>query len=251
MIIVTRKEACMGRNGKGWFLIFAVIFLISCAHTASKGGDHPKKQGKIKISKTENQVRSKEPLTAEEELKQGDHLMASGEMMAAIIHYQNALKKDPSLARAHLQMAKAYGKQRKMGLYEKELQEAVRVDPKLAEARYLLASWYFTSGHTKEALAESEVLIKSDPENEKYRLFRVMACDATKDYQKAIEDLEYLTKAHPQKVQYLLSLGGMYRKVGDEGKAREYLQKVKEVAPKSFEANMAEEMLKEGEKEKK
>ncbi|MBW2038712.1 MAG: tetratricopeptide repeat protein [Deltaproteobacteria bacterium] len=238
----------MGRNGKGWFLLFALIFLISCAHTSPEA-ESPRKRGKAR--KGEHQVKAKKPLTAEEELKQGDHHLARGEVMGAVIHYQNALEKDPSLAKAHLQMAKAYGKQRRMGLYEKELQEAVKVDPELAEARYLLASWYFTSGRNKEALAESEVLIKSDPENEKYRLFRVMIYDATKDYKKAIEDLGYLVKVHPQKAQYLLSLGAMYRRAGDEKKARKYLQKVKEVAPKSFEAKMAEEMLQEGKEKKK
>jgi tetratricopeptide (TPR) repeat protein len=242
------KEASMKKTQKSWLLFIVALSLIcSCAHTKTTESEAPKRHGK---AKTEQEVKTQKPLTAEEELKQGDHHLARGEAMVAIVHYQNALQKDPSLARAHLQMARAYGKQNKMDLYEDELKEAIKIDPELAEARYILASWYFTTGRNKEALAESEVLIKSDPENENYRLFRVMTFDATKDYQKAIEELEYLVKVYPQKPQHLLSLGGMYHKIGNEKNAKKYLQKVKEVAPETYEAKMAEEMLQEVEKKK-
>ena len=226
-----------------------VALLCSCAHTTPQGAEKSQKRGAP--AQQTQKAKDQKPRTAEEELKQGDHHLARGDVAVAIAHYQNALQKDPSLARAHLQMAKAYGKQRAMDQYEKELKEALTVDPALDEARYLLASWYFTSGRNKEALAESETLIKSDPANEKYRLFRVMVFDATKEYHKAIDDLAYLVKAHPQKPQYLLSLGGMYRRIGDENKARQYLQKVKEVAPESFEAKMANDMLNEAKEQKK
>jgi Tfp pilus assembly protein PilF len=236
----------MKNVSKGWvFLVVALFLICSCAHTKPMGSGAPGKAGQ-----KQQEEKTQKTLTAEDELKQGDQYLARGEAAAAIVHYQNALKKDPSLARAHLQMAKAYGKQRGMDQYEKELQEALKVDPQLAEARYLLASWYFTSGRTKEALAETETLLKANPENEQYRLFRVMIFDATKEYQKAIADLEFLAKAYPQKAQYLLSLGGMYRKIGNLKKSRQYLNQVKVAAPDSYEAKMAEEMLKE-EKEKK
>ena len=145
----------MGRNKKVWLLIVAVVFLISCAHTTAKEGESPKKQGTVK--KKTQQAKVRKDLTAEEELKQGNHHLARGEDMVAIAHYQNALKKDPSLATAHLQMAKAYGKQRRMPLYEEALQEAIKIDPTLEEAHYILASWYFTSGRNKEALTEAEI----------------------------------------------------------------------------------------------
>ena len=155
----------MKKTQKRWLLFIVALPLIcSCAHTKTTESEAPKRHSK---AKTEQEVKTQKPLTAEEELKQGDYYLARGEMMVAIVHYQNALKKDPSLARAHLQMAKAYGNQRRMGLYEKELQEAIKVDPNLEEAHYILASWYFTSGRNKEALAESEILIKAHPENER------------------------------------------------------------------------------------
>lgn len=237
----------MKKDGKGWVCLIVALFLLcSCAHTRPTGGEAP---GTAKQKQREE--KTQKPLAAEDELKQGDQYLGRGETAVAIVHYQNALKKDPSLAKAHLQMAKAYGKQRTMDQYEKELQEAIKVDPQLAEARYLLASWYFTSGRTKEALAETETLLKAQPDNEQYRLFRVMIFDATKEYKKAIDDLEFLAKAYPQKAQYLLSLGGMYRKIGNAKKSRQYLQQVKVVAPNSYEAKMAEEMLKEGKEKKK
>jgi len=188
---------------------------------------------------------------AYEELKKGDQYFARGEISMAIVYYQKAIEKDPSLAMAHLQLARAYGRQRKMKLYEEELKKAVQIDPKFSEARYILASWYFTTGRGKEALDEVKELIRSDPKNEKYRLFRVMVCEATKEYQKAIEDLKYLLEIHPDKVQYLLSLGGIYRKAGLKEEARECFQKVMKLAPKSFEAKMAQEMLQKMEEGKK
>ena len=93
---------------KEWvFFIGALFLLCSCAHTQPIGSEAT---GKDKQKQQEE--KTQKSLTAEDELKQGDQYLGRGETKVAIDHYQNALKKDPSLARAHLQMAKAYGKQR-------------------------------------------------------------------------------------------------------------------------------------------
>ena len=95
----------------------------------------------------------------------GDEYFKAGKYNEAILQYRNAIQRDPKLAKAHFQLAKAYLATQSFQAAFKELQTTVDLDPGNVEAQLQYASMLLAAKKYDDAKAVVAKVLAADPKN--------------------------------------------------------------------------------------
>ena len=93
----------------------------------------------------------------------GNELFHRGQIDAAVARYHEALKLDPKLATAHLNLAVALARQRDLSGAESEFRQAIALDPDYIKARVLLATLLVQSKRPADAVTELQEALRRQP----------------------------------------------------------------------------------------
>jgi len=199
-------------------------------------------------------------------LERGVQLEQVGRVNDAIAETEEALRLDPGLVKAHINLLILYGRLGDIAKAEEHYQAAVKLNPDhfpdayynhgvllLTEGRLQDAEWAFRKalditptyeaahthlgdllerqGKLAEAAAEYRKALETNPSSRRthFRLGRILVNQ--QKYQEAIEQfLQTTTPVDEETPTYLYALGATYGRAGDRANALRYLRQAKEEA---------------------
>jgi tetratricopeptide (TPR) repeat protein len=199
-------------------------------------------------------------------LERGFQLEQVGRVQDAIAETEQALRLDPSLVRAHINLIILYGRTGnlakaeehyqavvklnpngfpeahydhgvllaeggKLDEAEKEYRRALEIDPTYADAHNNLGYLLERQGRLAEAATEYRKAIEAKPDSRQahFNLGRILVNQ--QEYQEAIEQFQQtLTPVDANTPSYLYALGAAYGRAGDRANALRYLQEAKNQA---------------------
>jgi len=155
----------------------------------------------------------------------------SGQVAEAEKHYREAVKANPGLYESHYNFGMVLlGKGRNREAVEL-FRKAVEINPYFAEAHNNLAYLLATEGKLQQAEEHYRLALKNDPTDRlaRYGLARVLV--ATGRLEQAIEELSRLVEIHDESTpRYLYALGAAYVRAGKIEKGLEVTRKAREQA---------------------
>ncbi len=205
-------------------------------------------------------------LGAVSHLERGVALQQVGRLQDAIAETEEALRLDPTLVQAHVNLIVLYGRigdqekakehyqaavrlnpsqfpdayynygvllvqEDKLDEAEKAFRQALEVRPSYADAHNNLGNLLEREGKSSEAIAEYRKAIESKPDSRQahFNLGRILVNQ--KQYQEGIQHLEQtLAPTDESTPAYLYALGAAYGRAGDQQKALLYLRQAKDQA---------------------
>jgi len=213
-------------------------------------------------------------------LERGVQLEQVGRLEDAIKETEEALRLDPGLVKAHINLLILYGragnlekaeehyqaavqlnptqfpdayydygvlmmKEGKLEQAEKSFRAALEIDPSYADAHNNLGLLLEGQGKLQEAIVEYRRAIAGKPDFRRARFNLGRVSVNLKDYQGGIEQLQQtLTPVDEDTPTYLFALGAAYGRAGDSAKALQYLEQAKEQAMARGQASLVSEIEK-------
>ena len=171
--------------------------------------------------------------------------LSLGRHESAEEQFKRALKLDPTLTDAHMNLGMVYSETGRFELAAQEygytLQDPAYLTP---EKAYL--NWGLTllkSGNSKEAEAKFRMAIDASPRYSRghYELARVI--EGAGDLEAALREYQEAWKGLSEVPELNLKLGQLYMELGDGTQARVYFETVIAVAPGSTQAGEARDYL--------
>jgi tetratricopeptide (TPR) repeat protein/thiol-disulfide isomerase/thioredoxin len=154
----------------------------------------------------------------------GNQLFVADQVEPAVEQYQAALQADPQLATAHLNLAVARIKQRRLGEAEASLREAIRCWPDYGQAHYQLGVLLLQTRRVQQALAPLARAVELRPNQRDYRLALATAAATMGDLSRAAEQLEVAITADDRDASAWAQLGSVRMRQGREADAIDSLQ---------------------------
>ncbi|MCK4352244.1 tetratricopeptide repeat protein [candidate division WOR-3 bacterium] len=185
----------------------------------------------------------------------------------ALSRYKEALKVDTSYADAWYGIGYVYEKRGDLSTAIKNYKHALKLDPESENIRYSLGKAYIESGEHEKGIAELKILIATYPEDLDIRAALGKAYLSLKDYNKAKQEFSYIIQQSLTDVTNRLNFGitceglkdyesavhiykeaisidttnissychliNLYIKLKDPAKALKYLNKARQINPKS------------------
>ena len=189
----------------------------------------------------------KQKRDAEGHYKQGLSYLET-DQQRAFVSFQKAIQLDPDNYEAHYALGSVYFQRKEYGDAEREFRTAVKLDPNSGDALNFLGRTLIEQKRLPEA---AEVLRKviimplyPTPDLAYYNLAE--ALDAQGDIPGAIQSLQSALKIDPPNVPRAIiffSLGQLYMKQGEDGKAREALAQAKALDPEGAAGKMAIKLM--------
>jgi superkiller protein 3 len=162
---------------------------------------------------------------------------------------QKTIELDPTFARAHVALGKAYLRDGKVAEAVKELQEATRLSPDSGEARYQLGLALARAGRKEEATSELQKgreLVKDDDRNRTASLdiAEGRAAMDRGDWEQAAAKIRHALQLRPDSAEAQRFLGVILEKQGDVAGASAAYQNALELGPGDSSAREGLERLK-------
>jgi tetratricopeptide (TPR) repeat protein len=148
-------------------------------------------------------------------LASGDEYFKAGKYKEAILQYRNAVQRDPKLAKAHFQLAKAYAATQVPDEAFKELQTTVDLDPGNVEAQLQYASVLLAAKKYDDLQAVLAKLLAAEPNNAKAHALSGGRLAMTGDLPGAIREFQTAIKQDPRQVGSYMSLASIYMSRGE------------------------------------
>jgi len=176
-----------------------------------------------------------EPRANETLLLTGQLWTEIGDFERAIATLQRALKSDPSLLKAHLDMGLAYIHWTHWPEAQKEFQAELSLNPDDPVAQYHLGFVYLQESKTDDAAAMFSKVIAAHPDyaNAQYELGKILVDRG--QLQDAVGHLEAAANLSPEADYMHYQLQGVYRKLGRSAEADRELEIYKGLKAKSRE----------------
>lgn len=204
----------------------AVLYFLGVAYTRLKQPE------KAKAVFAELLSHSTSP--AQSQFLLGKALYDGGQFAEAIEAFELALRFDPALSGAHLELARALISERESERALSELHGILQANPRDAEARYLLGAYQVQLDRFQDAMADLRLAESQYPESWALQFYLGKALFRTGETEQAIQRLrraEQLGGTDPA-LYYLLSQA--LRKAGHTQEAQSALAKVKELETASL-----------------
>jgi tetratricopeptide (TPR) repeat protein len=164
-------------------------------------------------------------------LRKGIQLAEVGELTAAVEEHEQALRADPKLVRAHVNLIRLYGTLGQLEKAEEHYRAVVAIDPSLAEAHYNYAYLLMTSGKLDDAAQQYRAAIEGRPDYRMahFNLGRILVQQGK--IQEAIEHLrKTLAPDDDETPRCTYALGAAYARAGNRDQALKYLQEARQKA---------------------
>jgi tetratricopeptide (TPR) repeat protein len=155
----------------------------------------------------------------------GNELFAADQVEPAVEQYQAALEADPQLAAAHLNLAVARIKQRRLGEAEGSLRKAIGCRPDYGQAHYQLGVLLLQMRRVQQAVAPLARAVELRPNQRDYRLALATAAVTVGDLSLASEQLEVAITADDRDASAWAQLGSVRMRQGREADAIDCLQR--------------------------
>jgi tetratricopeptide (TPR) repeat protein len=169
-----------------------------------------------------------------------------GNLEKAEEHYQVAVKLNPTqFPDAYYDYGVLMMREGKLEQAEKSFRAALEIDPSYADAHNNLGFLLEGQGKLPEAIVEYRKAIEGKPDfrRARFNLGRVLV--NLEEYQGGIEQLQQtLTPVDENTPTYLFALGAAYGRAGDSAKALHYLEQAKEQAVARGQASLVPEIEK-------
>jgi tetratricopeptide (TPR) repeat protein len=165
------------------------------------------------------------------QLNLGVYYTRRGDYMRAENAYRNALRLEPDLAFAYINLSDLYRIQNRNSEGINLLQTAIEKIPQNANLYYALALARIREKQPLQAVSALEQANLIEPENAHFQYALALAYDAAGDREKAIRTLYRSSLKFPENKEILYALATMYRDLGDLKKAGEYARKLLETDP--------------------
>ncbi len=163
--------------------------------------------------------------TKEEMVKEGDSLLASGNVRGSIVLYRNALEKDANYLNARIGLADAYNKSGQYDRAEKEYQKVILQDSSRAQTHLDLASVYINQNLGEKALLELDSYHSASAETVESLILYGRAYAINKDLPNAETSLLKALSKNPQSDEAYFWLAHVYLAMGQVGNAEAQLRK--------------------------
>lgn len=165
------------------------------------------------------------------QLNLGVYYTHRGDYLKAENAYRNALRLEPGLAFAYINLSDLYRMQNRDNEGIKLLQAAVEKIPDNADLYYALALARIREKQPVQAVSDLEHANRIEPDNAHLQYMLALAYDAAGDHEKAIRTLNESSRKFPENKEILYALATMYRDQGDLKKAGEFAKKLLETEP--------------------
>jgi predicted CXXCH cytochrome family protein len=166
-----------------------------------------------------------------ENVNQGNFLLRQGRIEAAIAAYERAVKLDPRLAEAYVNLADIYRQQGKEGEGEKQLRNGLALLPDSADLHHALGLALVRQGNQSEALHELGAAARYAPENTRYTYVYAVGLHAAGKRSEALTVLKAAEMRRPYDLDILSALISIYREAGNVKAALVYARKASEALP--------------------
>ncbi|MBA2646074.1 MAG: protein kinase [Pyrinomonadaceae bacterium] len=133
------------------------------------------------------------------------HTLAREDSDAAIVHFENATKIDPSFALAHCALGgahanrviKGFGGAEDYDIAEREFFKALEIDPQLLEARMHMVFIHLARGEKGKARAEVERLRREAPNDVGVHFVKATLHRLDGEYEEALEEFTRMLRLNP------------------------------------------------------
>jgi len=171
-------------------------------------------------------------------LASGDKYFNAGKYSEAVLQYRNAVERDPKLAKAHFQLAKAYLGTGNAQQAFKELQTTVDLDPANVEAQLQYASMLLMAKKYDDAQAVVAKVLAAHPNNARAHALSGGRLAMAGDLPGAIREYQIAIKLDPRQVDRYSSLASVYMSRGDPPTAEAVFKQGAESNPQSVQARV-------------
>ncbi|MBV9342597.1 MAG: tetratricopeptide repeat protein [Acidobacteria bacterium] len=168
-----------------------------------------------------------------------EHYMKLWDYPKAKTEYEKALRLTPDLPELHLGLGTVLSRTGELDQSETELKRTLELAPQSAFAHYQLGHLYLQESRWDAAIEQLKQVSVDSSELLSARLDQAQAESETGETLEAIQDLRSVAELdHDGEVYFRLA--PLYRKLGDEGRAREALATFKQLRASSLDADKNE-----------
>lgn len=154
----------------------------------------------------------------------------AGDALEAFRHFREALRLDPSLAAAWINLGTLYRREGYPAHAEASYREALRASPREDVALSNLARLYAAEGRDADAEALRQRVVRHRMQNPYYRAALAREAYDAADYAGAVRHLKAAIRERPDEVQFHSLLGASYLQLGQSERARRAFSEAAEVA---------------------
>lgn len=172
-------------------------------------------------------------------LTSGEAYLQKGELKAALIELQNAVKAKPDLAEAHEALARAYKVSGEPGKAYASFVRAGELRPDDPNAQLQAGTLLLAAGDYGGARSHAERAVAAAPSNASAHILLGNALAGAKETRLAIEQMEQAIALNPDYAPAWAALGGVTLLKGDRDRAAEAYQRAVRLAPQSADAHLA------------
>ena len=172
-------------------------------------------------------------------LKNGDRLVAEGNLQAAAVEFRNAVALDEMDGAARLRLADAYARLGDWRRARAEYLRAADLLPTEADAQVAAAQVLLRSGEFQDARARAERALSVNPKHATAHLVRGNALAGLKELDDAVEAYEEGAAADPNRSDLYVSAAAMHVMQGNEREAEASYKQAVSVDPSSVPAKLA------------
>ena len=169
----------------------------------------------------------------------------AGRYEAAVESFQKALEVDPYLTDAHNYLGSVYLEQKRMTDAEEEFKKALSdpAYPTPEKVHFNMGLLYASQGRDRESVESFRHSVGIDPKYHKAHYQLASMLERLGELVEAAREYEVAEPAFRSSGEYWYRRGMTYHLLGQEAKALDSLERVREVAPGSESAARAEELL--------
>jgi len=175
----------------------------------------------------------------------GSYCFRAGRYEQAITAFHRVLEIDPYFTDAHNGLGVTYMEQKEYGRSESAFRKALE-DPAYPTPHFLylnLGLLYDEQGRNDEAITAMRKSVGIDPKFFKAHFHLASALDGVGQLIEAVREYEVAEPAFRNDGEYWYRRGFAYYRLGENGKARDSLLRVRSIAPGSESAARADELL--------
>ncbi len=158
-------------------------------------------------------------------------LMQQGEVEKALEYYQSALKADPNAAIVHFNLGSFYLQRGDIHKAIEHLKKGLQSAPMDAKAHNTLGSIYASRYRMDDALDQFKAAVEYQPmlPGAHYNLGRIY--ESRRMPNEAIYHFDMVLKARPYDVEVLMRIATLYKTIGNERKAMDYIETAAKIEP--------------------
>lgn len=164
---------------------------------------------------------------------EGEVLLKQGNYNGAVVHFKNALEKDPNFVEARFNLALAYVETGKLDQAEREFQKVQLQNPRDARVTFQLARVANFQNQPAVAVPLLDAYLKEHPNDAAAIEQLAFAATTSGDMASAREHLEKVLAIEPDRISAKLALIHNFMVQGDRGNARQAIDALLAKEPKN------------------